>query len=180
MRSLHARESWSTIRPLIIESDEEHPSYSQECRWVLFFRYSVFISRSWRSLRSCPPSCLYFPLCGNESWSDPTRVRFNPALLLSSSILPLPQLLRQALAWFITALPAASYKCSGTTLLLRPSFIAAERRRFLGVPLTFPRVLERTSGRNLEDSPPLCDDIKRSIHLRITSNGIYLFTDYNL
>lgn len=50
VRNSHVRKSWPTIRPLIIESDEEHPSYSQECRWVLFFRYSAFISRSWRSL----------------------------------------------------------------------------------------------------------------------------------
>lgn len=182
MRSLHARKSWPTIRPLIIESDEEHPSYSQECRWVLFFPLlGIHLSRSWRS-RSYPPFYLRFPLRGNESWSDPTRVRFNPALLPLLLYPPAAtRLLRQASAWFITALPAASYKCSGTTLLLRSSFIAAERRDSSESRWLFLASLNEHQVEISKSLRPLCGWYqKKNIHLRITSNGIYLSSKYNL
>lgn len=89
-----------------------------------------------------------------------------PSSFFSSSTLPLPPLLRQATAWFITALLAASYKCWGTTLLLRLSFIGGTLR-FLGIPLTFPRVLKRTSGRISKILRPFVI-ISKEIHLRIT------------
>jgi len=53
-----------TIRPLIIECDKEHPSYSRGMQMSPFFCYSTFILGSRRSLLL---SWLRFPLRGNES-----------------------------------------------------------------------------------------------------------------
>lgn len=147
-----ARESWPTIWPLIIESDEEHPSYSQECRWVFFSRYSASISRSRRSLRSTILPSLSSARQRKLIWPHESPVQPCPP--------PFPYILLPLFPVLAAAVPGLGFDLSRRC---RQPLINIQEQPFCYVHRSswwsagdssesrwlFLNVLERTSGRNV-------------------------------
>lgn len=128
-------------------------------------------------------SCrLGFPPRGNESWSDPTRVRFNPTFLLFLHRYPLG-----ASNCYVGPRFDLSRRCRQPLINVQEQLYCyvhrsswrnardSEESRWL-----FLSVLEQTSGKILEDSQFPYDNIERYFDPRIISHSMYLLANYNL